>query len=419
MTKDEVVAAGINPDDPGNREVYTFSAHIAIGSDNLSLNGSMSAERALRLRRQRRAELVLGRRRGRDGLRVPELRGRRAAAAVARDPGPHRVPEGVLPGLDGRAEPRVRRSSRCKRRERRRSTCPPGSRSRRPRRRSRRASRCPTSRAAATRGRPGSCAATARATTSRAPATPRTLDPIDLPVALEARLAQPLHVYGASAMQVVVDTDDRYDDRYPAPRPRRHPQHVAGDDQQRRAGDPGRGRQGLRRPAAAAARVVGGEHRAGRDLVPGRRRRSRRRLHPRARSRSGNVDLGAELHHAGRGRHVRHAPGPRDAHAGAARRASAPELSAVRRGGWLVSEVGRRARGRRATRRSLPRAARSEFGTTPLAATDAQTPGAARAASIPAGAHRGARARGAGRRRSSRSRRSRRRGSCSITRWPR
>ena len=42
-----------------------------------------------------------------------------------------------------------------------------------------------------------------------------TLDPIDLPVALEARLAQPLHVYGASAMQVVVDADDRYDDRYP------------------------------------------------------------------------------------------------------------------------------------------------------------------------------------------------------------
>ncbi len=38
-----------------------------------------------------------------------------------------------------------------------------------------------------------------------------TLDPIGLPVSLDARLTDPLHVYGASAMKLVVDADDRFD----------------------------------------------------------------------------------------------------------------------------------------------------------------------------------------------------------------
>ena len=37
-----------------------------------------------------------------------------------------------------------------------------------------------------------------------------------MPVSLQARLADPIKVYGASAMQIVIDTDDHYDDRYPA-----------------------------------------------------------------------------------------------------------------------------------------------------------------------------------------------------------
>ena len=88
-----------------------------------------------------------------------------------------------------------------------------------------------------------------------------TLKPIDLPVTLEARLAD-----AAARLRRLRDEGRRRRRRplrrpLPGPRPRRHPQRRAGHDLQRRAHDPGRGREGLRRPAAAAALVDGREHR--------------------------------------------------------------------------------------------------------------------------------------------------------------
>jgi hypothetical protein len=42
MTQQEIVAAGINPDDPGNSAVYSFTASIAIGPDTIHLSGPVS-----------------------------------------------------------------------------------------------------------------------------------------------------------------------------------------------------------------------------------------------------------------------------------------------------------------------------------------------------------------------------------------
>ena len=166
------------------------------------------------------------------------------------------LPEGVLPGLDGRAEPGLAASSRCAT-ARPRSTCRAASRSRRRARPQQASVSLPDIRG-------GQDAATnwivRGDSRGRAlPARPllRHARP-DRPArsSLEARLAEPIKVYGGSAMQIVVDTDDRFDDRYPAPRPRRHQQHLAGDDPQRqRCTIPAEGEQGYVAQPQPAPRV--------------------------------------------------------------------------------------------------------------------------------------------------------------------
>ena len=167
-------------------------------------------ERALGLRRERLAVELWRRRRC---LRLPELPGRRAAAAMARHPGAHRLPEGVLQHLDGRAEPRRAGVHPARRHGLAR---PPvravAGADEHPAAGERRAPGHPRRRRRVhswvVRGdTEGSYEPTARYAA--------TLNPIDLPIALQAKLAAPIQVFGASAMKLVVDTDDRFDDRYP------------------------------------------------------------------------------------------------------------------------------------------------------------------------------------------------------------
>ena len=214
-------------------------------------------ERHLRLRRRRELPQSCVRRRAvaAASVRLPELPGRRPAAAVARDPGPHRLPEGVLPDLDGRAEPRVAGVHAARRHRLARPARRPLARADRARR-SRRASRCPDIRGRRGRGHELDRARRQpRATTSRAPATPRTLDPIDLPG--RARGAPGRADQG---LRRVGDEDRRRHRRplrrpLPGPRPRRHPATSRRSRSPTRAlHDPGRGREGLRRRSRASAR---------------------------------------------------------------------------------------------------------------------------------------------------------------------
>ena len=202
------------PRRPRQPRVYSFEAHIAIKAPTLSLSAATCPRTASRLRRQRR---------------LPELAARSAAAAPTSTrsfhggvpllqwlviPAQRRVPEGVLRDLHGRAEPGLA-GVHAARRHGRRSTSRPGSRSRRRRRRSRPASRCPTSRGGGDAATSWIVRGDTEGDYSRAPATPRMLKPIDLPGRARGAPREPLHVYGASAMKLVVDTDDRFTDRYP------------------------------------------------------------------------------------------------------------------------------------------------------------------------------------------------------------
>ena len=86
MTPDEVRAAGIDPDAPGNHAVYSFEAHILDRRrDPLALRQPL-LQRHLRLR-ARRPDRLLGRRRWRWAAAVEAA----VAAAAARAPTPTRA----------------------------------------------------------------------------------------------------------------------------------------------------------------------------------------------------------------------------------------------------------------------------------------------------------------------------------------
>ena len=238
----------------------------------------------------------------------------------------------------------------------------------------------------------GSSAATARAPTSRAPATPRRSTRSTS--RSRSRRASPSRssVYGASAMQIVVDTDDRFDDRYPG--------HVRVGIKNTSPATisnaalqiPVEGAAGLRRPAASSARewaaasIAPGEtwfpDAAGDpddDFIIVPRADGRREPRARASSRRPRARAPTDRHR------------PHQAPAGAARARARPTLD-----GQAPRRVDRARSGRAgagATGYQVYGAPnrKTRVRRTPLPTLDAQTP--ARRATRSPPAHQGARAR--------------------------
>ena len=370
MTQRRDRRRGHRPADPANSQVYSFEAHIAVGPTNYTASGSVSSAGIYGCGSAARRRCA------------------RSVAAVLRDARP--CFQGGVPLLQWLVIPArigflkeffdismvvqnlagseftlkngtaVARPARRPRRSRRRAR-------RRPR-----ASRCPDiARRRRTRPPTGSSAATARAPTSRAPATPATLDPIACRSSLEARLADPIQVYGASAMQVVVDTDDHYDDRYPATcasasatrRRRRSPTpRCRSRSRARRAGSPSRKQTREWTVASIGPGATWFPDAAGtRDddfiIVP---------------EPTGNVNLAESF--------ITQAAGDSDdrislsTHPQVQPAAQAPTLTARRRGEWIVLKWGAGAGATGYEAYGAPDR-KTEFGATPLPMLDAQNPG--------------------------------------------
>ena len=379
MTEQEVVAAGIDPHDPANSAVYSFTANIAIGSETVSLSGNMSQNGiACGGGADFQSSCPAG---GGGGgyYAYPSFQGGvpllqwlviparvgflkeffEISMVVQNLAGPEFTLRGGTASLE----------------------LPAG------------LALAPTSTPqSASVGLPDIAGGGDAATTwvvrgdAEGDYSPRaryaaTLKPIDLPVTLEARLAAPLHVYGASAMKVVVDTDDHFDDRYPG-HVRVGIRNVAPVAIANASltipveGAKGFVAQPLQQRSWTAASIGPGEtwfpDAAGDPdddfiIVP---------------QPSGTVDLtqsfiaGVAGEHAD-GTELRRHPQVQPA-------AQAPELTAKRRGDWIVLKwaPGAGATGYQAF--GAPNRT-TEFGATPLATQDAQTPAAERP-SIPAGA---------------------------------
>ena len=210
MTKDEVVAAGINPDDPSNSQVYSFEAHIAIGDQTASVSGAMSQNGLWGCGGSGWQTSCGG---GGGAYVYPSFQGGvpllqwlvipartgflkeffNVSMVVQNLAGPDFTLHGGTASLDLPGGLSLAPTSTPQQASVSLPDIPGGG---------------DASTSWVVRGdSEGSYEPTARYAA--------TLNPIDLPVALQAKLAAPIEVYGASAMKLVVDTDDHYDDRYP------------------------------------------------------------------------------------------------------------------------------------------------------------------------------------------------------------
>ncbi len=210
MSKDEVVAAGINPDDPNNSQVYSFEAHIAIGDQTASVSGSMSQNGLWGCGGSGWQSSCGG---GGGAYVYPSFQGGvpllqwlvipartgflkeffNISMVVQNLAGPEFTLHGGTASLDLPSGLSLAPTSNPQQASVSLPDIPGGG---------------DASTSWVVRGdSEGTYEPTARYAA--------TLNPIDLPIALQAKLAAPIQVYGASAMKLVVDTDDRFDDRYP------------------------------------------------------------------------------------------------------------------------------------------------------------------------------------------------------------
>ncbi|WP_170179170.1 LamG-like jellyroll fold domain-containing protein [Solirubrobacter pauli] len=210
LSRDEIVAAGINPDDPGNREVYSFTAHIAVNGVDRSVSGAVSSNGLYGCGGSGAQSscgggggtYVTGSFQGGVPLLqwivIPARTGFlkeffEISMVVQNLAGPEFTLRDGTASLDLPAGLSLAPTAAAQQSSVRLPDIPGGG-------------------DAATRwivrgDSEGSHEPRARYT--------GTLKPIDLPVVLEARLADPIRVYGGSAMQIAVSADDTFTDRYP------------------------------------------------------------------------------------------------------------------------------------------------------------------------------------------------------------
>ena len=220
MTHDEIVAAGIDPNAPGNQQVYSFDADILVAGQTLSLSGSLSENGIYGCGAGAQAGCVVygggGGGSGGGGGGAPTY----AYAYPSIQNGVPLLQWLILPARLGFLKEFFQVSMVVQNLAGPEFTLkdgsasldlPPG------------LSLAPTSTPQSATVSLPDIAGGANAKTSwivrgdsEGDYYPHaryfgTLDPLGLPVALDAKLTDPLHVYGASAMKLVVDADDRFD----------------------------------------------------------------------------------------------------------------------------------------------------------------------------------------------------------------